>query len=195
MRKVQGFTIIELMVVIAIIAILAAAAVPNINSYMESRRVVSAAESIYSYLLYARSEAISRSQPVVLRITPENSATGTWELGVSTDTDCSPAIGNNKDTHTPDTANACVLSVSGVNVFKRLVGKDYKDVTVAITGVEVDDTHTITFDPVRGTVGVGENITIKVLHNKMELNVIVAPIGRVKICSPVGSGKRYKSCS
>lgn len=191
MRKQQGFTVIEVMVVLSVIAILAAAAVPNINSYMDSRRAISAAESIYSYLLYARSEAISRSAPVVVRLTPESAATGTWELGVSTDIDCSPAVGN-AATDTPDTADACVLNVSGVNVFKRLVGADYKGVSVTIDNVAAGATHTFTYDPVRGTVTGNE--TIKVAYKTMQLNVVIAPIGRVRICSPAGSGKRYKEC-
>lgn len=184
-RKERGFSILELMVVVGIIAILAAIAVPNMSSYMDSRRVVNAAEAIYSQVVYARSEAISRSSDVVVRLLPGNS--NTWALGVSSVAGCDPTVA------AAATANACVLSVSGTNVLKRIVGTDYENVTVSVAPAPVaGQPHTITFDPVRGTAT--GNGTINVSFNGNQLNIIVGPIGRARICSPVAGGKRYSAC-
>ncbi|MFY3386910.1 GspH/FimT family pseudopilin [Paracidovorax sp. MALMAid1276] len=65
-RHDQGFTAIELMVVISIVAILAALAAPSFNLLIERWRVRSATEDLSSSLYFARSEAIKRGGNIVL---------------------------------------------------------------------------------------------------------------------------------
>ncbi|MDP3230829.1 MAG: GspH/FimT family pseudopilin [Acidovorax sp.] len=55
-----GFTAIELMVVVSIVAILAALAAPSFTPLIERWRVRSATEEVQSTLYFARSEAIKR---------------------------------------------------------------------------------------------------------------------------------------
>ncbi len=71
-KPVRGFTIIELMVVIAILAILAALAAPSFTPIIERWRVRQAVESLQSTLYYARSEAIKRGGNVVVRKNLQN---------------------------------------------------------------------------------------------------------------------------
>lgn len=59
--KNSGFTIIELMIVIAIVAILAAMAVPSFLDTLERKRIQGVAESVKAEFEYARSEAIKQS--------------------------------------------------------------------------------------------------------------------------------------
>ncbi|WP_188093648.1 GspH/FimT family pseudopilin [Marinobacter salinexigens] len=56
----RGFTLIELMVVIALIAIIAGFAVPQMGRLIENNRVVSTTNSVVGMLNYSRSEAIRR---------------------------------------------------------------------------------------------------------------------------------------
>lgn len=71
----HGFTVIELMVVVAIVAILATLAAPSFNPLIERWRVRSASEDLTSTLYFARSEAIKRGGGITI------DATGGWNLG------------------------------------------------------------------------------------------------------------------
>lgn len=56
-----GFSIIELMIVIAVIAILAVIAVPSFADALERNRIKGVAESVKAEFQYARTEAIKQS--------------------------------------------------------------------------------------------------------------------------------------
>ena len=71
--RLRGFTLVEMLVVLAISAILIAAAVPSFQSLIASTRASSASGTLLSNLEYARSEAIRRNQNVtVCRTTDAN---------------------------------------------------------------------------------------------------------------------------
>ena len=61
MRKNSGFTITELMVTIAVVAILASLAIPNFIDWLPNYRLRSGAEEIQSTLQFARITAIKRN--------------------------------------------------------------------------------------------------------------------------------------
>jgi len=62
----QGFSLIELMVVVAVTATLATLAAPSFSTFIASQRVKSVAYDLVSGLLLARSEALKRNQDVVV---------------------------------------------------------------------------------------------------------------------------------
>ena len=59
-----GFTIIELMVVVAIAAILIVAAAPSFSEFLSRRRVEGLTAELVTDLHYTRSEAVSRNESV-----------------------------------------------------------------------------------------------------------------------------------
>lgn len=66
----RGFTLIEMMVTVAILAILAALAGPSFQPLIEKWRVQQAVDNMKSTLYYARSEAIKRGGRIGIEKTP-----------------------------------------------------------------------------------------------------------------------------
>ncbi len=65
-RASKGFTLLELMVVLAIAGVLAAIAIPAMGNFMRNSRITAAANDVMAGFHFARSEAIKRRTPVTL---------------------------------------------------------------------------------------------------------------------------------
>jgi type IV fimbrial biogenesis protein FimT len=79
-----GFTLIELLVVIALVAILQFLAVPALAGMVNSMRLTTAVNALFSSLVLARSEAIKRNSRAVVCKSVSGQAcitTGGWEQG------------------------------------------------------------------------------------------------------------------
>lgn len=97
-RLLRGFTLIELMVVVTLVAITMSFAVPLFQGFLDRARTDAAAAELAGLLSLARSEAIRRNAPVTIcRATAANSTTcaqdaladwsGRWILFQDTDND------------------------------------------------------------------------------------------------------------
>ncbi|MES2822598.1 MAG: GspH/FimT family pseudopilin [Pseudomonadota bacterium] len=80
--KHQGFTLLELIITVAIVAILSAAAIPSFSELIMKSRLTSQARGLMASALLARSEAIKRNQAVTLCASSNGSTcNGTWANG------------------------------------------------------------------------------------------------------------------
>ncbi len=116
MRKLQGFTLIEMLVVVALVAILASLAAPGFNSMIASRSVASAASAMADDYRFARSEAIKRGGYVTLCRSLDAAActtdVGSWHTGWLVFSDYN---GNGALDAGSDTVLRVQQSVSGVS--------------------------------------------------------------------------------
>src|SRR3989338_2168937 len=76
-RLSSGFTLTELLIVVAIAGILAAIAIPGFQSLTQSQQIKNASFELFSSLSLARSEAIKRNSNVT--VTP--TSTADWGQG------------------------------------------------------------------------------------------------------------------
>jgi type IV fimbrial biogenesis protein FimT len=83
LNRTQGFTILELLVTMAILGILAAVAVPSLTDTMGRMSVNGATRTLATSLSLARSEAVKRGQDVSICPTTDGAdcATGSWAGG------------------------------------------------------------------------------------------------------------------
>ncbi|WP_227677537.1 GspH/FimT family pseudopilin [Psychrobacter ciconiae] len=72
MSKSQGFTLIELMVTIAVLAIIVSIAAPNISTQLANQRVKSTTSTLESALKEARAESVIRRQNIAVTINNSN---------------------------------------------------------------------------------------------------------------------------
>ena len=71
MDKKNGFTMMELMVSLAVISILAAVAVPNFEAWLSGHRLSSSARDIYSLIQFSRLRAVREKANVIININPD----------------------------------------------------------------------------------------------------------------------------
>ena len=92
----HGFTAVELMVTLAILAILSAIAMPSFRTLFERWRVLQTTESLKSSLMLARSEAIKQSGQIVIQKIANNTD-GCTSATNKTDWDCGWIVCNDSN--------------------------------------------------------------------------------------------------
>lgn len=79
MKQQSGFTLVELMITLAVLAILLGLAMPAVTDFAIKQRVSSQANEMMLSLAFARSEAVKRNQDI--RVIPRTSAANGWSDG------------------------------------------------------------------------------------------------------------------
>lgn len=130
-QRFKGFTLVEMMVTVAVLVIVVAIAVPSFNTLIAKSRADTETGEFYRALNYARLEAINRG--VSVRVTPGASSNWSGDLKVALASDTTnigtlkyvPALSSNS-TLTPATA-------TGYLEFNNLGSLVYPAAAVAFT--------------------------------------------------------------
>jgi len=181
----RGFTLLELMIVLVIVAIGITLAIPSYEEVLQKRETTSKAESLAAFLAYAQSAAVKRNMEISVQlnyIAPDN-----WCIGVdesSTGCNCTGT----------DAADLC--TIEGVT-------RTMSSATQTRSSMAAYAADTVfAFDPIRGTMinsdlGIDHNFTLQSDNGNYELRVEVGATGRIKVCNSDSSKAvpGFKPCS
>ena len=170
MRRTTGFTLIELMIALAILAILVFIALPSYTIWMQNTQIRTGAEGILSGLQLARAEATRRNTSVELRM---NAASGWTVTVLGTGEVVQSRVaeeGSKTATVTILPAGANKVTFSGVG---RVVANG--DATPPITEIKVD------------------SLVIPAAESR-ELCVTVSGAGVVRVCDPKIAAGDPRAC-
>ena len=83
MKKNSGFTLLELLITVALISILVAFALPSMRTFSQNDRLTTNINTMIGHLAYARSEAVKRHAQVSLCVSNDTLGCtgGNWEDG------------------------------------------------------------------------------------------------------------------
>jgi type IV fimbrial biogenesis protein FimT len=173
MRPTAGFTLIELMVTIAIAVILVSLAAPSFRSYNVKKKVEGTLAELASDIQFARSEAVSRNQTVRMTL-----GTNCYSIH--------PAVGSSA-------TSGCVVTGTDIRTVRV---NDSSSVVVAANG----GLTAIDFDSVRGTASFAPtategliNVTSTGISSAFNFRARVTEFGRVQICTS-NNVAGYSSC-
>ncbi|TKB44257.1 GspH/FimT family pseudopilin [Thalassotalea mangrovi] len=182
LKNMAAFSLIELMVALAIIGILAAVAGPSFVRSIESRHLVAATEDLYTQLQLARVESLVRSQSVYVNFSGVNSTQ--WAYGIKAEIACDPTIVNNSD------GNACTLmsdngddvfNAADDNVLNRVDSSQYDAISLNLTNL-TGAGNFIIFDPKRGVASNPMVFTLTNASNK-STKITLSKLGSISVCS------------
>ena len=165
-QRRAGFTLIELMITLAVLGVLAAIAAPSFSEVLERRKLNGAGEALFANLVFAKTEAIKRNTPV--RVTFVGTGT-TWCYGLAVNAACDCS----------DNVPACTID----GITKIVDQDDYSKVSVAV-GSSFANSFT-SFSPLRGAANNG-TLTFEI-STGAEFSVSLSSFGRITLCSDTGA--------
>jgi prepilin-type N-terminal cleavage/methylation domain-containing protein len=171
-----GLTLIELMIVIAIAAVLIAMAAPAFNDLLITQRAKGAAEGLVAALQNTKAQTAKANEitSIVFKPAATGTAHASWCYGM---------------TDVGDATCDCSATPTDCAIGSVVDGDTYKDVTM-----EFNSSDLRSFEPVTGSAANSTNGTVIFrAGNNKDLGVTVSTIGRIRVCRPAGTNiSRYQ---
>lgn len=194
--RIQGFSMIELAVTLAIIGVLMAAVMPNIGEWIANSRVRSSAESLQAGLQTARNEAVKRNRPITFWLVSLNddkvmdnscklaSNAGSWVISVNSPEDNCGA--------------AASTTVDPMIVLTHPAGESGSNLVVdALTADGSQAASSVTFNGFGQITGANDIGRINVSSNNAprNLRLVLSSSGSIFMCDPqVSDDKDPRFC-
>lgn len=169
MNTQKGFSLIELLVVIGIVAVITSMAIPAFDNMIQRNRLKAALQSVQDDLQLTRTQAIKQSRNVVFSIKRKTGTTPagiTWCYGLTVNASCNCDL--NDDGATTD-SNCEIKTVSSASFNGAFFGTD----TVS----------SIAFDFRRGTTATAVELPFS-SSSLYRSDVYVDTAGRARMCLP-----------
>lgn len=163
LRRHHGFTLLEAAIVIAVLGIIAAVAVPSYGSMLARQQLRAAGAHLALDLRIAREEALRSGRSVFVSSRGSGAA---WCWGVSRDSPCDCQSGSTKDGQ--GGAPACSVGRGEVSDYPL---------------VELGRADTLEFQPGLGRALSAGTVELKT-RKKHSLQVQVNVLGRAHLCGP-----------
>jgi type IV fimbrial biogenesis protein FimT len=176
----KGFTLIELMIGVAVLAIIMSLALPSYRSIIEKRQVTRGAEQLGAFLSAVQIEAVKRSENITVSYKMTDSET--WCIGIASGTAACDCTGT-------DITKAC--KISGEDQVRVINGDSLSYPGIMNDMSDLSGDEYFVFDPARGLVYADSSLSdydsaeLKLLsdNDTYALNVQISQTGRIKLCS------------
>lgn len=177
-RNNLGFSLLELMVVVAIVGIGLAIAVPNLTEFVRNARASNATNDLYAELSLVRTEAIKQKRPVSICASTDGLAcsgdAGDWGMGriIFQDLDGDGLLENSDATRDVDNSGA----IAAADAVIRVIGAS-KDLEVT---QDPANNGAITYRPLGSVAGGASQFTVCVVGAN-ERRVSIGTLGQISI--------------
>ena len=92
MKKNTGFTLLELLITVALVTIVMAIGIPSMRDFVKNDRLSTQINTLVGHLAYARSEAVLRHVPVIICASSTLTSCNSTFLSTTTRTGTSPPV-------------------------------------------------------------------------------------------------------
>ncbi len=177
--KQIGFSLVELMIVVALIGILSAFAIPSYRDWIQNTRIRTTAESIQNGLQKAKAEALRKNARVIFTLA--NNAS--WTIGCVT-----PVAADNNGDGLAD-CPAVIESANAAEASGNIsISTDSGNLAITFTnlGIRVPALAANEFQIV--------SVDMTGMTNSRNLDIRVGPGGNVKMCDPNVTAPDLRAC-